>query len=153
MAALGVITLVLTGFVLVYYAYMANHCERDVSFFLSTELIFMIMNLCTNASGFFGIAWLYLVASLAFAGLGFAVSVTDSVGFYVSIGPWFKRTFTNGKLIGFQILSTVLFPVGMVLYFVWYKSKPEEAKACGKCALWGLLLCGVLLWAILGIAL
>ena len=35
MVALGVITLFLTGYVLVYYAYLANHSDRDVSFFMS----------------------------------------------------------------------------------------------------------------------
>ncbi len=153
MAALGVITLFLTGFVLVYYAYMANHTEHDVSFFLSVGLISMVMNLCTNAGGVFGLAWLYLAIALVFAGVGFAVSVPETVGFYTSIGPWFKKTFTNSKLIGWQILSLVIFPAGIALYFVWFKTKPELAKACGKCGIWGLLLWGVLLWMILGLAL
>lgn len=153
MAALGVITLFLTGFVLVYYGYMAKHSDHDVSFFLSVGMISMVMNLCTNAAGNFLIAWLYFVLAIAFAALGFAVSVPETVGFYTSIGPWFKKTFTNTKLIGWQILSMAIFPAGIALYFVWYKTKTELAKTCGVCALWGLLLWALLLWMILGLAL
>lgn len=47
----------------------------------------------------------------------------------------------------------VLFPVGIALHFVWYGKKNEAALACGKCGAWGLLVCGILLWMILGIAL
>ena len=153
MVALGVITLFLTGFVLVYYAYIANHTEHDVSFFLSVGIISMVMNLCTNAGGAFGLAWLYLVIAVAFIGVGFAVSVPETVGFYASIGPWFKKTFTNTKLIGWQILSAAVFPTGIALYFAWHKSKPELAKKCGQCGAWGLVLWGVLLWMNLGLVL
>lgn len=153
MAALGVITLFLTGFVLVYYGYMAKHSDHDVSFFLSVGLISMVMNLCTNAAGNFVIAWLYFVLAIVFVGLGFAVSVPETVGFYKSIGPWFKTTFTNTRLIGWQILSLIIFPAGIALYFTWYKTKSELAKICGACALWGLLLWALLLWMILGLVL
>ena len=153
MVALGVITLFLTGYVLVYYAYLANHSDRAVSFFMSVSLISMVMNLCTNAGGVFGLAWLYLIIALVFAGVGFAVDAEQSVAFYRSVGPWLKTTFTNTKLIGWQILSAVLFPVGIALHFVWYGKKNEAALACGKCGAWGLLVCGILLWMILGIAL
>ncbi len=153
MAVLGVVTLVLTAFMLIFYAYIANHSDHDVSFFMSVGIISMIMNLCTNAGGLFGIAWLYLVIAVAFLALGFAVSVKDTLCFYTSIGPWFKGTFTNKALIGWQILSLVLFPAGIGLYFAWYKDKNAVALACGKCAVWGVVLWGVLLWMILGLVL
>ena len=153
MVALGVITLFLTGYVLVYYAYLANHSERDVSFFLSVGLISMVMNLCTNAGGVFGLAWLYLIIAVVFAGVGLAVDSVNSVAFYTSIGPWFKNTFTNAKLIGWQILSTIVFPAGIALHFALYGKDRETARACGKCGAWGLLLWGVLLWMILGLVL
>ncbi len=153
MVALGVITLFLTGFMLIFYAYLANHSEHDVSFFMSVGLISMVMNLCTNAGGIFGLAWLYLIIAVLFLGLGFAVDAEYSVAFYRSMGPWFKNTFTNTKLIGWQILSMVVFPVGIALHFVWYGKKDDMAAVCGKCGAWGLLLWGVLLWMILGLAL
>lgn len=153
MAALGVITLVLTSFTFVYYAYLANHSERDVSFFMGVSLISLVLNLCTNASHFFGIAFLYLAIAVIFLGVGFAVDTDESVGFYTSIGPWCVKTFTNTAFIGWQVLSFVLFPAGIALYFVWNKSKPELAKACGRAGMFGLVLCGLLLWAILGLAL
>lgn len=153
MTALGVITLFLTGFMLVYYAYMANHTDHDVSFFLSVGVLSIVLNLSTNAGAFFGIAWVYLIIAVAFLGIGFAVSASETIGFYTSIGPWFKAKFTDTKLIGWQILSLIVFPAGIVLYFVWYKSKPELARACGKSCLWGILLWALLLWMILGLAL
>ena len=85
--------------------------------------------------------------------LGFAVSVKETVGFYTSIGPWFKETFTDTALIGWKILSFLCCPAGIVLYFVWYRTKPEMAKICGKCGIWGVLLWILLIWAILGLAL
>ncbi len=153
MEAFGIITLILTIFMLIFYAYQDKHGERDVSFFLSVGIISLVMNLFTNAGGIFELCYLYLIIAVGFLALGFAVSVQNTVAFYTSIGPWFKTTFTNTKLIGWQILSMVCFPAGIVLYFVWYKEKFELAKVCGRCALWGLLLWAVLLWAILGIAL
>lgn len=153
MVALGVITLFMTGFMLIFYAYMAKNSDHDVSFFLSVGLISMVMNLCTNAGGNFGIAWLYFIIAILFVALGFAVSVSETIGFYTSIGPWFKRTFTNTKLIGWQVLSMAIFPAGIALYFTRYKTQPEPAKTCGRCALWGIVIWAVLLWMILGLAL
>ncbi len=153
MAALSVITLVLLVFMLIFYAYLANNSDHDVSFFLSVGLILLIMNLCTNASGSYGLSWLYLVVSLLFLGLGFAVDARNSTAFYKSIGPWFKTTFTDTAVLGWKALSMVVYPAGMVCYFVLYREKPELARTCGKCALWGLLLWAVILWAILGLAL
>lgn len=151
---LSVITLPLTIFVLIYYGYLFRHTDHDVSFFLSVGLISLIMNLFTNKGGVFELGVLYLGLAVLFIGLGFAVDARASVKFYTSIGPWFKKTFTNTKLLGWQILSLV-FPAGVGLYFAWYKNdnKRELALECGKCALWGLLCVAVLLWAILGLVL
>ena len=41
MAALSVITLVLLVFMLIFYAYLANTSDHDVSFFLSVGLILL----------------------------------------------------------------------------------------------------------------
>lgn len=154
MFALGIVTLFLTAFMLIFYAYLSRHSDRDVSFFMSVGIISMVMNLCTNIGGPYGLSVVYLIIAVGFLALGFAVSVKDTIGFYTSIGPWFKQTFTNGKLIGWEILSMVLFPAGIILYFVWCNGKQEgqheAAVACGKCGMWGFLLVGLLLWAILG---
>ena len=151
---LSVITLPLTIFVLFYYGYLFRHTDHDVSFFLSVSLISVIMNLFTLSGGVYELGFLYLGLAVLFIGLGFAVDAQESINFYTSIRPWFKKTFTNTKLLGWQILS-LLFPAGAALYFVWYKDseKHELALECGKCALWGVLLIVVLLWTILGIAL
>jgi hypothetical protein len=153
MEALGIVTLLLTGFVIVYYAYMASHTDRDVSFFLSVSILSMFMNLCTNTAGFFAIAWLYLGIGVLFIGLGFAVGARETTAFYASIGPRLKSTFTDVKRIGWQTLSLVVFPAGIALYFVHYKKDFAHAKVCGRCALWGLLLWGLLLWTVLGLVL
>ena len=153
MIALGVVTLLLTAYMLVYYAYLSRHTDRDVSFFMSVGVISMIMNLCTNAAGKFTLAWLYFVIALAFIGLGFAVSTSGSVKFYTSIGPWFKTQFTDIKTCGFNVLSSVVFPAGIALYFANYKKNRAFACECGKAALWGILLWAVILWAILGLVL
>ena len=153
MVALGIVTLLLTSYMIIFYAYLSRNTDRDVSFFMSVGFISMIMNLCTNASGKFGIAWLYFVVAIAFIALGFAVSTEGSIGFYTSIGPWFKNQFSDMKACGFNVLSAVCFPAGIALYFVNYKKNLTFANACGKAALWGLLLWGLLLWAILGLAL
>ncbi len=148
------ITLILTAFTLLYYCYIANNTEEhDVSFFISVELIIMVMNLCTNQGGVFGLAWLYLVVDLVFLGVGWLIDAQDSVGFYTSIGPWFKNTFTDKDTILWKVLSFVLFPAGAVLYFVKYNNDATLAKTCGRAAFFGLLLWIVLLWAILGLAL
>lgn len=154
MVALGLITLVLTAFTFVYYCYIANHTdEHDVSFFLSVELIFMVMNLFTNAGGVYGLAFLYLVAAVVFLGVGWLIDSENSLAFYKSIVPWCKNTFTNKSLIGWQVLSFVLFPAGAVLYFVNYNEKNELAKSCGRAAWFGCVCILLLLWAILGVAL
>lgn len=153
MVALGVITLLLTSFMMVYYAYLSRHTDRDVSFFMSVGIISIIMNLCTNASGNFALAWLYFIIALAFIGLGFAVSVSGSIGFYTSIGPWFKAQFADLKTLGYNVLSSVIFPAGITLYFVNYKKDHAFACTCGRASLWGLLVWGLLLWMILGLVL
>ncbi len=154
MAALGIITLILTCFMIVYYCYIANHTdEHDVSFFISVGLISTVMNLCTNASGFFGIAWLYLVIAVLFLAAGWLIDFHTSINFYLSIGPWFIKTFTNTSVIVWQLLSFFAFPVGIVLYFVKYNGNNALARTCGRAACFGILLYGLLLWAILGLVL
>ena len=153
MAALSVITLVLLVFMLIFYAYLANYPEHDVSFFLSVGLILIVMNLCTNASGTFGLSWLYLVVAVLFLGLGFAVDRHEATEFYKSIGPWFKATFSDAALLGWKALSLIVFPAGIACYFAMYKGKPALARTCGKCGIWGLILWAVILWATLGLAL
>lgn len=151
MLALGIVTLVLMAFVMIYYGYLARNTDHDVSFFLSVGIIMMVMNLCSNSSESARVlAWLYLIVAIAFIGIGFAISVSDTVDFYKSIGPWFVATF-KGQYIGYQILSFVLAPVGIVLYFVFHKSNEELAAVCGKNGMWGLLVWVLLIWAISGI--
>ena len=153
MLALGIVTLFITAFTIIYYAYLSNHSERDVSFFMSVSLLSMLINLCTNMSGGSGLSVVYLIISVIFLGVGFLLDLHETLAFYTSIGPWFRDTFTNTKLIGWQVLSTALCPAGIALYFVWYKEKPALAKTCGRCGAFGLLLLGLLLWMILGAAL
>lgn len=153
MVALGIITLLLTCYMMVYYAYLSRHTDRDVSFFMSVGVISIIMNLCTNAAGKFGLAWLYLGVAILFIALGFAVSTQGSIGFYTSIGPWFKGQFSDLKQCGFNVLSAVCFPAGIVLYFVNHNKNRVFGNACGKAALWGIVLWGLILWAVLGIVL
>lgn len=153
--AIGIVTLFLTAFMLAIYGYLGKHTERDVSFFMAVGIISIVMNLFTNAGGG-GALWLsvgYLAIAVIFIALSFAVSVQGTVGFYKSVGSWCIKTFTNVSLIGWQILSFFLFPAGIALYFVWYKTKPELAEVCGKASMWGVLLWVVLLWTILGILL
>ena len=153
MVALGIISLVLTVFMLIYYAYLANHTDRDVSFFISVGLISIVMNLCTNIAGLFTLAALYLVVALLFIGLGFAVSTSGSIAFYTSIGPWFKKQFSSTKIWGYNLLCSVVFPAGIVLYFVNHGKNRELACQCGRAAIWGVLCWAILLWAILGLVL
>ncbi len=151
---LSVFTLFLTVFVLIFYSYLFRNTDHDVSFFLSVGIISIIMNLFTNAGGIYELGFLYLGLAVLFIPLGFAVDAQETIKFYTSIGPWFKKTFTNTKLLGWQIVS-FLFPAGAALYFAWYKDedKHELAVECGKCALWGVLCIAVILWAILGLVL
>ncbi len=155
--AIGIITLFLTAFVLAFYGYINRHSDvADVSFFMATCLISMVMNLCTNAAGGGAtvLSWLYLAVDVLFLVLGFAVSVEHTLGFYKSIGPWLSNIFSNAKLLGWQLLSLLVCPAGFALYFVWGKTEKEElALECGKLAAWGVLLWILLLWTILGIAL
>ena len=139
MVALGVVTLLLTSYMMVFYAYLAKHTDRDVSFFMSVGIISIFMNLCTNAGGNFGIAWAYFVIALAFIALGFAVSKSGSVAFYTSIGPWFKTQFSDLKSAGFNTLSAVVFPAGIALFFANYKKDRAFANACGKASRWAIL--------------
>lgn len=151
MLALGIVTLFLTSFTLIYYGYLARHTDHDVSFFLSVGIISMIMNLCTNASASAVVlSVLYLIIAVLFLALGFAVSVQDTLGFYKSIGPWFKSTFTDSKLIGWELLSFILAPVGIVLYFVYHRKNRDFADLCGKLGLWGILVWLLVIWMIFG---
>ena len=151
MVALGIVTLILLVFTLIYYAYIANHSDHDVSFFMSVSLILLVMNLCTNAGGTFGLAWLYLIVSVLFIGLGWAVDRNASVSFYQSIGPWFKKTFGDG-VAGYRILCWLIPIVGIVCYFALPDNKTALARTCGKYALWGIVWWLFLCWAIIGIA-
>ena len=153
MAAFGVITLILTAFMLIFYAYMFRKTDHYVSFFLSVGIISFFMNLCTNAGGVFELCYMYLGIDVLFLALGFAVSTRGTIGFYTSIGPWFKATFTDTATVGWRVLSLLAAPAGIGLYFGWNKSKPELARECGKLGMWGLLLWLVLIWAILGLVL
>lgn len=150
--AIGIVTLFLTAFMMIFYAYLDRNTDHDVSFFLSVGVISMIMNLFTNGSeGAQVLSVVYLVVALAGLGLGFAVSIEGSVGFYTSIGPWFKNTFTDSATLLWKLLSFILAPVGIVLFFVFYQSDRERALICGKAGIWGLLVWLLLLWMILGI--
>lgn len=153
MAAFGVITLILTAYMLIFYAYMFRNTDNDVSFFLSVGIISFVMNLCTNAGGVFELCYMYLGIDVLFIALGFAVNARQTISFYTSIGPWFKSTFTDTTKIGWQALSLLVAPAGIGLYFGWNKSKPELARECGKLGMWGVLLWLILLWAILGLVL
>ncbi len=164
--AIGLITLFLTGFMLVYYAYLFRNTDHDVSFFISVGIIIMVMNLFTNAAtvttevvdgaevtsyGAQVLSVLYLIIDAVFIAVGWAVDVEGSKNFYTSIGPWCKATFTDVATVGWKVLSFVIAPAGVVLFFVHYKSNPVLAKTCGKAGGWGLLLWVIILWTILGI--
>lgn len=153
MVAFGVITLILTAYMLIFYAYMFRNTDNDVSFFLSVGIISFVMNLCTNAGGVFELCYMYLGIDVLFIALGFAVNARQTISFYTSIGPWFKSTFTDTAKIGWQALSLIVAPAGIGLYFGWNKSKPELARECGKLGMWGVLLWLILIWAILGLVL
>lgn len=148
---LGIVSLFLTSYMLIYYAYLFRNTDHDVSFFLSVGIIFMIMNLFTNmGQGSRVLSVLYLVVSAAFIAAGWLVDADASKAFYTSIGPWFKAEFKD-EHIGLKALSFAIAPAGIVLYFVNYKNKREVAEKCGVCGAWGLLIWVLLLWMILGI--
>lgn len=150
--AIGIVTLFLTGFMLVYYAYLFENTDHDVSFFLSVGVISIVMNLFTNMSASAAVlSIVYLIIAVVFLGVGFAISLDGSIAFYTSIGPWFKRTFTDAGTIGWKVLSFLLSPVGIVLFFVFYRSDRERALVCGKAGAWGLLIELLLVWAIFGV--
>ena len=50
MLALGIVTLFLTAFTIIYYCYLANHSDRDVSFFLSVSMLSMLLIICLYIS-------------------------------------------------------------------------------------------------------
>ncbi len=150
MAVLGIVTVFLTCFVLIYYAYLAERTDHDVAFFLSVGIILIVMNLATNAGAIWGLAWLYLIIDVLFIGLGFLISRHGSAAFYASIGPWFKNTFAD-KMIGVKLLSFLVPPAGAVLFGVNYRSNETISKAGGKAAIWGLLVWLLMLWLVLGI--
>jgi len=150
MQVLNVFSLLLTVFTLITYSVISIKTEHSTAFFLCVEIIALIANLCTITGGAWMMAILYIIVSAAFLGLSFVVDKEESIAYYRGMGPWFKSTFAENKDIGFQILSFLLAPVGIVLYFVWYHTKPELSRKCGKMGAWGILLWLVLLWLILG---
>lgn len=151
MLALGIVTLFLTCFVMIYYAYLSHHTDSDVSFFMSVGIISLVMNLLTNGSaGAVQLAWLYLILAVLFLGVGFAVNLHGTIAFYGSIGPWFAGFFRSPTLL-LEIVSFLLPPVGIVLYFVYSKSDLEKACVCGKRSMWGLLFWFLVIMMILGI--
>lgn len=155
MAVFGVITLILTAFVVIYYSYLFKNTDHDVSFFLSVGILSFFMNMCSNAGSAWTLNYIYLIVDLIFIGVGFLINLESTLNFYKSIGPWFKKTFTDTANIGWEILSLLVCPAGLSLYFVWYKDDGKNALACrcGKCGMWGVLIWVVLLWMILGFAL
>ena len=152
MVILGVITLILLIWSLIYYSYLANHSEHDVSFFMSVTLILLVMNLATNAAGTFGLAWVYLIVSVIFLGVGFAIDKHTSVAFYQSIGPWFKKTFTDSAFV-YHIFCFLFCPVALICYFTLQKTNVTLARSCGRSGLFGLLFGIVLVWAVFGLVL
>lgn len=149
---LGIVSLFVTAFMLIFYAYLDAHTDHDVSFFLSVGLISMFMNLCTNMSESVRVlSVVYLIIAVAFLALGCAVSLEGTKEFYTSIGPWFGKTFSDSETLGWKLLSFLLAPAGIVLFFVYYKSNRERARLCGRAGLFGLLVWVVLIWMIFGI--
>ncbi len=148
---IGIITLFLTSFMLAYYGYLFKNTDHDVSFFLSVGIISIVMNLFTNMSADAAVlSVVYLVVALVFLGVGFLIDAHSSVAFYSSIGGWCAKVF-DGKTVLWTLLSFVLSPVGIVLFFVFYNSDHERAILCGKAGAWGLLIELLLVWAIFGI--
>ncbi|MBO5045412.1 MAG: hypothetical protein J6C93_00905 [Clostridia bacterium] len=150
MEALSVITLLVTVFTIGYFTYMFHATENNVAFFLCVEIFAFVANLLTISSGAFTISILYLVASVAFLGIGFAINKKKTIAFYTGIGGWFKRIFTNKETFGWQILSFLLPPAGIALYFVNYKANRSRAEICGKMGLWGVILWVSVICLILG---
>jgi hypothetical protein len=150
MEFVSVLTLILTIFTLVFYGYMFRHTEHSVGFFLCVELYALIANFLTNSSGFFSISILYLIISLAFLGIGFAINTKQTLTFYTSIGGWCKNLVADLPLFGWRMLSLFVPPAGIVLYFVWYRNPSKPALECGRMAIWGILLWLAVIWLVLG---
>ena len=149
---IGVITLFLTGFMIIYYGYLFKNTDHDVSFFFSVGIISMVMNLFTNMSASAAVlSILYLIIAVVFLGVGFAIDLQGSIAFYTSIGGWFQKVFGDTENLLWTLLCFILSPVGLVLFFVYYNSNHERALLCGKAGLWGLLVELLLLWAVLGL--
>ena len=148
---IGIISLLLTSFMIAYYGYIFRTTDHDVSFFVSVGIVSIVMNLFTNMSASASVlSIVYLIVAVLFLGVGFAIDLNGTIAFYTSIGGWFTRNFTDKNAL-WRILSFVLSPVGIVLFFVYYGSDRELAVTCGKAGAWGLLIELLLLWAILGL--
>lgn len=162
---LGILSLILSGFMLIYYGYLFRKTDHDVSFFISAAIILIVMNLFTNMAsttieitpegtitsyGAKVLTFLYLILAVLGLGAGFLIDKDASVDFYTSIGTWCVSTFTDTALVGWKLLSFIIAPAGIVLYFVFYKSNHELSLVCGKAGIWGLLLWVVLIWMIFG---
>ena len=150
--AIGIVTLFLTSFMVVYYGYLFKNTDHDVSFFLSVGIISIVMNLFTNMSASAAVlSILYLVVAVVFLGVGFAIDLHGSIAFYSSIGGWFKRVFGDTANLVWTLLSFILSPVGIVLFFVFYNSDHERALICGKAGIWGLFIELLLVWMVFGL--
>ncbi len=150
--AIGIVTLFLTSFMIAYYGYLFKHTDHDVSFFLSVGIISVVMNLFTNMSASAAVlSIVYLIVAVVFLGVGFAISPDGSIAFYTSIGGWFANIFNDAEMIAYKLISFIFSPVGILLFFVFYRSKREIAVVCGKAGAWGLLIELLLVWMILGL--
>ena len=50
------------------------------------------------------------------------------------------RTPVEGGTFGWAVLGFLLFPVGLILFFIWRREYPKRAKSSGKGAFLGLVL-------------
>ena len=150
--AIGIVTLFLTSFMVIYYGYLFKNTDHDVSFFFSVGIISIVMNLFTNMSASAAVlSILYLIIALVFLGVGFAIDLHGSIAFYSSIGGWFKKVFCDAATLPWTLLCFILSPVGIVLFFVFYNSDHERALLCGKAGIWGLFIELLLVWMVLGL--
>jgi len=51
-----------------------------------------------------------------------------------------KNAPVEGGTFGWAVLGFLLFPVGLILFFIWRREHPKRAKSSGKGALLGLVL-------------
>ena len=51
-----------------------------------------------------------------------------------------KKAPVEGGTFGWAVLGFLLFPVGLILFFIWRREHPKRAKSSGKGALFGLVL-------------